>query len=103
MADNEQVVPEAEEKPKRGGRRPGAGRKPGSIDRDKKAMLKEIAESGLTPLEFLVKMYRNPNLEIERRIDAAKAACPYVHTRLQAIDIDANVNVSHEDALRELE
>ena len=52
-----------------------------------------------TPLEFLVKIYADDNIPRAERMDAAKAAAPYVHARLNAIDVNANVNISHEDAL----
>ena len=52
-----------------------------------------------TPLEFLVRIYADDNIPRAERVDAAKAAAPYVHARLNAIDVNANVNISHEDAL----
>lgn len=52
-----------------------------------------------TPLEFLVRIYADDNIPRAERLDAAKAAAPYVHARLNSIDVNANVNISHEDAL----
>jgi len=52
-----------------------------------------------TPLEFLVGVYSDDNIPRAERMDAAKAAAPYVHAKLNAVDINANVTVSHEDAL----
>mgnify|MGYP001599852802 CR=1 FL=1 len=47
-----------------------------------------IAASGLTPLDFLLQVMRDDTSEKNVRIDAAKAAAPYVHPKL------ANVQVS---------
>jgi len=52
-----------------------------------------------TPLEFLVGIYSDENIPRSERMDAAKSAAPYVHAKLNNIDINANVNISHEDAL----
>jgi len=52
-----------------------------------------------TPLEFLVGIYSDENIPRSERMDAAKSAAPYVHAKLNNIDINANVSISHEDAL----
>jgi hypothetical protein len=43
-----------------------------------------VAASGLAPLDFLLTAMRNEELDLDKRIDAAKAAAPYVHPRLNA-------------------
>ena len=64
----------------------------------------EIQSNGMqTPLEFLVRILNDENLPRNERVDAAKATLPYVHSRLNSVDINANVSVSHEDALAFLE
>lgn len=64
----------------------------------------EIQANGMqTPLEFMVRIMNDVNLPRNERMDAAKAAIPYVHSRLNSIDVNANVSVSHEDALAFLE
>lgn len=50
----------------------------------------EVAASGLTPLDYLLSVMRSDAEEPARRIDAAKAAAPYVHARLNSVD--ANIN-----------
>jgi hypothetical protein len=71
-----------------GGARHGAGRKPGSATQRTRDIADAVAE-GLTPLEFLTNIYRDISEDMARRIDAAKAAAPYVHPRLA--NVDANV------------
>jgi hypothetical protein len=44
------------------------------------------AEQGITPLEFLVNTMRDTRQEFAARLDAAKAAAPYMHPRLAQVD-----------------
>lgn len=69
----------------RGGKREGAGRKPGTANVKTREVANAIAE-GLTPLEYLASIYQNIEVDEARRIDAAKAAAPYVHPRLNSIE-----------------
>lgn len=85
-----------------GGKRPGAGRKAGSATTRTREIANAVAE-GLTPLEYLASIYRDPNVDEARRIDAAKAAAPYVHAKLSAIEHSGSIGSGHEDALDELE
>jgi hypothetical protein len=39
------------------------------------------------PLDFLMAVMRDPNQPMERRMDAAKAAMPYRHTRLAPVSM----------------
>jgi hypothetical protein len=71
-----------------GGARPGAGRKAGSATQRTREIANAVAE-GLTPLEYLTSIYRDENADEAKRIDAAKAAAPYVHPKLA--NVDANV------------
>lgn len=75
----------------RGGKRPGAGRKRGSGGGGKattktREIANKAAAEGLTPLEYLLAVLRNPKAEPHARLDAAKAAAPYVHPRLAPIE-----------------
>lgn len=85
-----------------GGRRKGAGRRKGSRNRKTLEQIEALNE-GQTPLEYLVSIYQDETQELRDRIDAAKAAAPYVHSKLSSVEVDAHVSTSHEDALDELE
>jgi hypothetical protein len=61
------------------------GRQKGVPNRASAAKAKAIAESGLTPLDFLLDLMRNGD-DAAQRLDAAKAAAPYVHPKLAAIE-----------------
>lgn len=61
------------------------GRKKGTPNRATAEKAKKIAESGLTPLDFMLQVMRDPSQEDAVRLDAAKAAAPYVHPKLATI------------------
>ena len=86
-----------------GGARAGAGRKPGTINRFSKDLLDKAAQSGQLPVDYLLQVMRDQSLNTRLRIDAAKAAAPYVHQRLSAISVDlAKPEVTHEEWLKSL-
>jgi hypothetical protein len=43
-------------------------------------------EGGISPLDYLLSLLRDDGLDRETRMDAAKAAAPYVHARLAAVE-----------------
>ena len=93
------------ERQKRGGARPGAGRPVGKVSQLKKAMLemgprhmvalakvRRTVHAGLLPLEVMLYKMRgialpDGTLVTSDMMDAAIAAAPYVHPKLQAIAI----------------
>jgi hypothetical protein len=87
-----------------GGRREGAGRKPGTANVLSRAVANGYAaDGGLTPLDYMMEVLRDKQLPGDVRLDAAKAAAPYVHPRLNAIEHSGALAVLHEKALDELE
>ena len=80
-----------------GGARPGAGRKKGSPNKASIARQRAIAKSGLTPLQFMLRLMRDEGDEAASigekiafhalRFEAAKAAAPYVHPKLSSTEI----------------
>lgn len=68
----------------RGGKRDGAGRKRGSPNKASIARQKQVAATGITPLDYMLTVMRNPKAEKSRRDEMAKAAAPYVHPKLAA-------------------
>ena len=87
-----------------GGKREGAGRKKGIPNKKTAAKIKAIEDSGLTPLEYLLSILRNEKSDPKERIDAAKAAAPYVHPRLTQTEISGALGIfEHETALDELD
>lgn len=81
----------------KGGKRPGAGRKKGVPNKRTQAVQAAVEASGMTPLAFMLDIMRteidseitDPRVLTDRlamRFEAAKAAAPYVHPRLAAIE-----------------
>lgn len=69
----------------RGGKRPGAGRPKGSLSKRTREIAETAAATGITPLEYMLLVMQSSGDEA-RRLDAAKAAAPYMHPRLAAIE-----------------
>jgi len=88
----------------RGGSRPGAGRKTGTVNRLSQKAREEAAKTGDLPHEFLLQVMRGNRIAghkptFAERMDAAKAAAPYYAPRLAAVA--ANVNPTN-DPIRDL-
>jgi hypothetical protein len=71
-----------------GGARQGAGRPKGAPNKASVARAAEIAASGETPLQYMLRVMRDPMAEHPRRDEMAKAAAPYVHPKLAAIEME---------------
>jgi hypothetical protein len=65
-----------------GGRRKGAGKKPGSRAKKTVALLEAVKASGETPLEYMLRIMRDENADAARRDEMAKGAAPYVHSKM---------------------
>ena len=65
---------------KKRGRPPGAKNK-ATIEREK-----AIKEYGITPLDYMLSIVCDNGQDQQTRLDAAKAAAPYVHPRLATIE-----------------
>lgn len=78
------------------GRKTG-GRQRGTPNRATARKAAEIAGSGETPLEYLLRVMRDDAQKPEDRITAAKAAAPYVHPRLSAVELSGGFDVGEAD------
>ena len=87
----------------KGGKRPGAGRKRGVPNKINAEVRRRALESGASPLEVLLTLMRKAEPTrrpdesglayftrwkswADQRLDAAKAAAPYVHHRLAVVE-----------------
>ncbi|MFD0738249.1 hypothetical protein ACFQZQ_02960 [Lysobacter koreensis] len=89
------------------GRKPGTpktgGRKPGSTNKATAAREATIAAEGVTPLEYMLRVMRDAAADESKRLDAAKAAAPYVHPRLSAVEMSGTIaQQTHEEWLASL-
>ena len=68
------------------------GRPLGSKNRKTVGMI--VAQrSGISPLEFLLKVMDNRKNDLQIRMDAAKSAAPYCHQRLAQLSVEHTGNV----------
>lgn len=76
-------------KSKRGGARPGAGRKKGSgTAKALKAEAREKAAlEGILPVEYMLKVMRDARVPRPRRDAMAIAAAPYLHSKLSSVEL----------------
>jgi hypothetical protein len=66
---------------------PNGGRKKGAIGKKTADMIEAVEQTGLTPLQYLLQVMRDTSKDEPVRIDAAKAAAPYVHPRLAQVEL----------------
>lgn len=79
-----------------GGRRKGAGRPKGSVAVRTREVAKQAAKDGITPLEVMIKAMReayNKGGAIAA-FNLAKDCAPYMHARINSIDLKADVELS---------
>ena len=69
-----------------GGKRRGAGRKPGSITRRTREIAESAAAKGLGPLDYLLSIMRDETAEQRDRIKAASEVLPYMAARISATE-----------------
>jgi hypothetical protein len=77
----------------RGGKRRGAGRKKGYIAERSRAVADEIAESGRTPLAYMLRIMEDVTADPARRDEMARSAAPFVHPKLSSVTT-SNVNTN---------
>lgn len=69
-----------------GGKRPGAGRKSGVANKRTREIATKAMQEGMTPIEYLLGVMRDEKADPAARFEAAKAAAPYCHPKLAAIE-----------------
>ena len=65
--------------PRPKGMQKSGGRARGTPNRASQRRQAQVAASGLSPLDFLIATLRNESLDLPTRLEAARAAAPFVH------------------------
>lgn len=86
------------------------GRKKGVRNKANATREAAVKASGLTPLDFMLDIMRDEDTEPHARLAAAKAAAPYIHPKLTAVElsgpdgkpIEVNATVTHRDRAKAL-
>ncbi len=69
------------------------GRRKGILNKRTVAKREELAlatDAGISPLDFMLNRMRDETADPQERLDAAKAAAPYVHPKLASIEHKGN-------------
>lgn len=69
------------------------GRRKGTPNKATASKAAAIEQSGLTPLDFMLRLMRDEEQPASIRADAAKNAAPYVHPRLAAVEHSGKVSL----------
>lgn len=70
------------------------GRAKGVPNKATAAKAQEVAASGLTPLDYMLSILRDPDKPEDARMWAAEKAAPYVHPKLAAIEHSGKLDVT---------
>jgi hypothetical protein len=89
-----------------GGKRAGAGRKPGTLNKKTQEIVAKAAEGGISPLEVMIGTMRELWKQAEesneagarmalmqQATDAAVKAAPYMHPRLANVEANVKADV----------
>lgn len=72
-------------------RLPNSGRRKGTPNRATAARQQAVADSGMTPLDYLLSVMRDTSQDVTVRLNAARSAAPYVHPKLATVEVRAEV------------
>lgn len=81
------------------GSKPGerrGGRSKGTPNGKTAEKVAAIEASGITPLDYMLRVMRDEGADEKRRDDMARAAAPFVHAKLSAIEMSGELAV-HND------
>jgi len=81
-----------------GGKREGAGRPKGSPNKATTLARQQVLDSGISPLQLFAQVYQDVGRDMGERLDAAKAASPYIHSKMPTDinlenTLDGNIDV----------
>ena len=62
------------------------GRQKGTPNKKTADMIAAIAKGGEMPLDYMLRVMRDQQVEYPRRDDMAKSVAPYLHPRLAAVE-----------------
>jgi hypothetical protein len=79
----------------KGGARPGAGRPKGSVHRRSVDAVAKAMVEGISPVEYMLGIMRDPKADTKERAWAAEKAAPFVHPR--AAPMERTVQIALPD------
>ena len=73
-----------------------AGRPKGALNKFAMKTARKVAASGLTPVDYLVSVYRDESVNLTERVLAARAAAPYAHPKLSNVEMDLSSTANRD-------
>lgn len=73
------------------------------IAESKRRLAEKLKQHALDPLDYLMGVINDKGAEEKQRLEAAKAAAPYIHSKMASVELSGSVGISHEEALSNLE
>ena len=70
------------------------GRQKGTPNKATAKLVEEVRATGETPLEYKLRVMRDPTVDHDRRDKMAIAAAPFIHPKLAAIDHTGQVDAA---------
>ena len=89
----------------RGGSKPGerrGGRQKGSRNKATRVLLDAVAASGEVPLDYMLRVMRDPEADVDRRDRMALGAAVFVHSRLASVEARVGP-LTHDDFWAKIE
>lgn len=83
-----------------GGARAGAGRPKGAKSTRTQEIIAAATAGGITPLEYMLQVMRDPDADLQRRDAMAEKAAKYIHPQLAATTIKGDAENPIELSLR---
>ena len=74
------------------------GRAKGVPNKGRMKRQREIAASGMLPLDYMIAVMRDENQPTARRDEMARASAPYLHPKLVSKDVNLTADVSENFA-----
>jgi hypothetical protein len=68
------------------------GRPKGSKNKSMQERMAALMAGGETPLEYMLRVLRDPQTEHARKDEMSKSAAPYMHPRLAATEVSGNAD-----------
>lgn len=83
----------------RGGKREGAGRVKGSLNKKTREIAEKAAASGVTPLEIIIEAMHDAYKDggAAAAVPFAEKAAPYMHARIAAVEVSGEVRATITD------
>lgn len=85
-----------------GGRRPGAGRKPGTLNKRTTELTADILGSSKSPLKYLLDVMMDETTDEKRRDWAAEKASAYIHPRPAPIPREIHIDLPEIETVADI-